>query len=211
MYLGVLEHNRERLDASIAWFTEALDAADAITPPNEPLIAEICLRFADTLSLAGEHDRARAIAARAAEIHEGLFPAGDPRLATVYAVGAITAARAGRTQDAVELGRRGLAVSVQLGDANPQTVNLLHETGRVLLDLDRSAEALALLDRAAVALRDGVEDPRRAALVDFDRARARWSTDPSSARTHARDALTGLPADAPAHEREEIDRWLQTH
>ena len=211
MYLGVLAHNRRAFDDGIAHFDLALAAAEKNLGPKHPIVAEVCLRFADTLSLAERHDRAAAIARRAREIYEGMLPPEDPRLGPVYAAGMVTASRAGRTADAIAQGRRGLAVTEKSGDRDPLRVNVLHELGRILLDEGKRTEAISLLDRAAAALADGVEDPRRRALVQFDLARARWPQDPVVARGHAEEALRKLPPDAPAEERTEIQRWLRDH
>ena len=211
MYLGVLAHSRKVFADGVAQFELALAAADDSLGAEHPIVAEICLRFADTLSLVGDHDRAQEIAERARGIYEKMLPEDDPRLGPVYGVAMVTAVRAGRTTDAIVHGRRGLAVTTASGDVDPLRVNILHELGRILLDADQRSEGIELLDRAAAALADGIEDPRRRALVQLDLARARWPDDRDAARRHAAEARKRLPADAPAKERAEIDGWIREH
>ncbi|MEM6989150.1 MAG: protein kinase [Myxococcota bacterium] len=211
MYLGVLEHNRVDYLAAIAHFDEALRVAESADPVLQPLIAEICLRFADTLSIAEVHDRAKTIVDRAATIYEATYAGDAPRLANVYAVALVAADRAGRREDALSWGLRGLDVSKAVGDENVMTMKLLHETGRVLVDLERYDEALLLLERAAKVLRAGVEDPWRSALVDYERARALWTTDPTRSRALASAALEHLPPAAGEAGRAAIRDWIAAH
>jgi len=208
MYLGVLAHNRRAFDEGLAHFERALESAEQHLGADHPLVAEVCLRFADTLSLTEDHARAQRVAQTARTIYEAMLPADDVRLGPVYAVGMVTAGRAGRTGDAIALGRRGLVVTDPGGDVDPLRVNLLHELGRILLEDGQRGEATMLLQRASAALAGGVDDLRRQSLVQFDLARARLPDAPDVARAHALEALALLPAAAPAPERDEIEAWL---
>ena len=209
MYQGVLSHNRTNFDEAIEHFQRALASAEEHLGETHPLVAEICLRFGDTLSLAGKHEEAKPIVTKAREIYEGMLPAGDPGLAPIYTTSLVAAARAGRLDEAIDFGRRGLELSQ--GDADPTTVNLLHETARALLQAGRTKEAVALLRRAAESLTARVHDPRRRALVEFELAMAIYPNNRTQGRTHAESALEVQPADVPAEEREQITRWLAEH
>ena len=208
MYLGVLEHQRADYVASIGHFETALTIADGMTPPQPPLVGEICIRLADTLSVAGFHDRAAQIVARAAKIYADNYQEGDPRRASVHAVQMVVADRAGDPEAALAAADQGLNATTE-GD--PMTVNLLHESGRILVDLGRHDEAKTRLERAAKLLRGGIEDPWRKALVDFDLARAWWPSDPDEARSLARGALEGHPTDANEASRKRIEDWIAEH
>ena len=208
MYLGVLEHQRADYVASIGHFETALSLADAMTPPQPVLVGEICIRFADALSVAGFHERAAKVVMRAAKVYAEIYQEGDPRRASVHAVQMVVADRAGDPTAALEAAEQGLDATTE-GD--PMTVNLLHESGRILVELERYDEAKTRLERAAKLLRGTVEDPWRKALVDFDLARAWWQSDPDKARTLARDALAGHPTDANEVSRQRIEDWIAEH
>jgi len=208
MYLGVLEHQRADYVASIGHFETALSLADAMTPAQPGLAAEICIRLADTLSVAGFHERAATIVERAATGYAEVYPVGDPRHASVYAAQMVVAERAGRPHDALTAADKGLAVT---NEGDPMTVNLLHESGRILVELGRLEDAKARLERAAEMLRDGIEDPWRRALVDFELARVWWPSDPDKSRTLARAALDGHPTDTNDASRQRIEDWIAEH
>jgi tetratricopeptide (TPR) repeat protein len=209
MYLGVLSHNKTEFDEAIDQYRRALASAEKHLGKTHPLVAEICLRFGDTLSLAGKHDEAEPIVEKAREIYEEMLPAGDAGLAPVYTTALVAAARAGRLSAAVDYGRRGLELS--RGDDDPTTVNLLHETARAMLQAGRQKEAVELLQRAALSLTEHVHDPRRRALVEFELAMALYPNDHARGRLHAESALEVQPADVASEEREQITRWLAEH
>lgn len=209
-HLGVLGHNRGTYATATEAFEQALQAAESLGSQH-PMVAEVCARFSNMLSAAGESARALSLAERALSVTQHNTTAEHPSRAIAHGVMMIAYSRANRPRAALLQGKRGLALAFKIhGDEHALTVNLLHEAGQLLLAQGRIEAGVLLLLRAEAALESSVSDPRRLALVLFELARRLSQDDPPRALARARRALEVQPASIQGHERTQIETFIAT-
>jgi tetratricopeptide (TPR) repeat protein/tRNA A-37 threonylcarbamoyl transferase component Bud32 len=208
--LASVEMFMGELDSAEARLSRALDIAKRAD--SDP--AELGMIVATLATLQQE----RGDPARALELHReayGLFErsVGEHAWTATSLHNQANAHADLRDHVAAEDGyRRSIAMRERInGPGDPELALALGGLGQLLVDTDREAEAVPLLERA-VALVNDPDDPR-ATGARFQLARALWPSEPERARAIASETLSHLRGDdeEQAALRASVLAWLDQH
>lgn len=211
---GVVAFSRGDLAAAEVAFRHAYETLAAVLPENSHELLFSLGNMAEVQRMRGDFQNACPSMLAVERIVKASFPAVHREAGTTHNNIATCLLEWGKAEES--LPRFDAAVDVRRavhGDRHLYVANSLTGKARALLQLDRAADALPLLEEAYSIRGETEAPPRKRARTEFALAQALVSTEGDTARARglARDALTGLRAqDDPtvADRITEIEAWL---
>lgn len=150
---------------SVSAFQKAYAAADDVLLLMEELKLEDTQHFATTLlnaataySAAGDYDQALRLYRQAIQIYERLLPAEDYRWAGLYNNMSIMLEKSNENEEAVECGKKALAIIEKQEGNEAQTATTLTNLALVYFKLSKNEQAKRCLERA-IALFEQDDEP----------------------------------------------------
>jgi tetratricopeptide (TPR) repeat protein/tRNA A-37 threonylcarbamoyl transferase component Bud32 len=214
---GVVAFSRGDLATAEVAFRDAYETLAAILPATSPELLFSLGNMAEIQRMRGDFEKACPSMLEVERIVEASFPAVHREAGTTNNNIATCLQEWGKAEESLPRFDAAIDIRRQVhGERHLYVANSLTGKGRALLDLDRAAEALPLLEEAYSIRGETEAPPRKRARTEFALARALASTggDAKRARTLARDALAGLKAqdDATVADRvTAIEAWLDAN
>lgn len=150
---------------SVSAFQKAYTAAEDVLLLMEELKLEDTQHFATTLlnaataySAAGDYDQALRLYRQAIQIYERLLPAEDYRWAGLYNNMSIMLEKSNENEEAVECGKKALAIIEKQEGNEAQTATTLTNLALVYFKLSKNEQAKRCLERA-IALFEQDDEP----------------------------------------------------
>lgn len=150
---------------SVSAFEKAYQAAEDVLLLMEELKLEDTQHFATTLlnaataySAAGDYDQALRLYRQAIQIYERLLPAEDYRWAGLYNNMSIMLEKSNENEEAVECGKKALAIIEKQEGNEAQTATTLTNLALVYFKLSKNEQAKRCLERA-IALFEQDDEP----------------------------------------------------
>lgn len=212
--LGSAHAQSGRLDEAQVAFERALSILQQSHGETHPLLVNVWSGLGGIALVRGDFQSARVWYERSLAIERQLYSGPHPNLASsLYSLGDVL-----RNLGAFDEARAMLTESLRMFEAtlpsgHPQLSYPLHGLGKLELETGHAQHAIEPLTRALDLVPDEV--PLDAALVEYDLARALWTTPSGRARArqlllHARETLRAHPG---AYDTTlgKIEDWLTAH